>query len=252
MDIQFLARQDGPQLAYERIEARSPGLPTVIFLGGFRSDMAGTKASFLSARAREAGWGFIRFDYGGHGRSAGRFADGTMESWRDDALSVIDRLSTGPVILVGSSMGGWIALLAALLRPDRVAGMVGIAAAPDFTRNMVEQRFDDVMRASYDARGYAEVPNDYSPEPYRITRGLIESGNRVCLLDRVHDVRIPMHLLQGLRDSEVPGDMPDRIAAAFPQAEIKIHLIGDGDHSLSRPEDLDLLAECIEDLIVRA
>lgn len=251
MDIQFLARQDGPQLAYERVEARLPGLPTVIFLGGFRSDMAGTKAGFLSARARETGQGFIRFDYSGHGRSAGRFDDGTIESWRDDALSVIDRLSTGPVLLIGSSMGGWIALLVALLRPDRVAGMIGIAAAPDFTRNMVEQRFDDVMRASYAARGYADVPNDYSPEPYRITRGLIESGNRVCLLDREHDLQIPMHLLQGLRDSEVPGDMPDRIAGAFPAAAIKIHLIGDGDHSLSRAEDLDLLADCIDDLNAR-
>jgi len=244
----FLERNGFPRLAYVRTASAGAGaaLPGIIFLPGFRSDMQGTKALYLEAQCRARGQGFIRFDYSGHGLSAGRFEDGTLESWRDDALSILDRLSTGPVVLVGSSMGGWIGLLLALMRPQQVRGFIGIAAAPDFTRDLMENRFDDTMRASYQARGYAELPNDYSPEPYIMTRGMIESGNRVCLLDGRHELPIPVRLLQGLQDKEVSGGMPDAIAACLAGADVQIHLVPDGDHSLSRPQDLALIDQQVE------
>lgn len=246
----FLSRGNGPQLAYYRVAAR-PDMaqaPMVLFCGGFRSDMTGTKASFLDALCRERGWGFVRFDYSGHGQSAGRFNDGTIESWIADATAVFDRLTEGPVIVVGSSMGGWIGLWLALTRRDRVAGFVGIAAAPDFTRHMPDL-FDDVMRESFAARGFAEVPNGYSDQPYIITRALIESGNRVCLLNHMHDLPIPVRLLQGQLDREVDWHTPEQIRDCLNGADIRIHLVEDGDHSLSRPQDLALLESQIVDIM---
>ena len=246
----FLIRSQGPRLAYVRTAAQGPGtaLPTVMFLGGFRSDMTGTKATDLEVRSSIRGQGFLRFDYSGHGASAGRFEEGTIESWRDDALAVLDRLTDGPVVLVGSSMGGWIALLLALARPDRVCGLIGLAAAPDFTRNMVDESFDDAMRLSLQTRGFADVPTEYSPEPYRITQALIDSGNRVCLLDQDHDLSIPVRLIQGQRDADVPWETAERIAARLPHADVRVTLVPDGDHRLSRPQDLDLIDGCVREL----
>lgn len=253
-DTKFLTRKDQPQLAYIRTApaaapAASPAavLPGVVFLGGFRSDMTGTKAQYLEARCRERGQAYMRFDYSGHGQSAGRFESCTLEGWRDDALAIIDRLTAGPLIVVGSSMGGWLGLLSALARPDRVLGLIGVAAAPDFTRDMIDDGFDDVMRESYAARGYAEMPNPYSPHPYIITRALIESGNRLCLLNGQHDLPIPVRLLQGGQDHAVPADRPQKIADCLNGADVKIHMIEDGDHSLSRIQDLELLdAQVVE------
>lgn len=246
-DVKFLTRNDQPQLAYIRTAGDST-LPMVVFLGGFRSDMTGTKAQYLEARCRERGQAYLRFDYSGHGQSAGRFEQGTIESWRDDALAIVDRLTTGPIILIGSSMGGWIGLLLALARPDRVVGFIGVAAAPDFTRDMLDHGFDDVMRESYVSRGYAEMPNEYSPHPYIITRDMIESGNRVCLLNGRHVLPIPVRLLQGLQDHAVPGDRPQKIADCLDGADLKIHLVDDGDHSLSRIQDLELLDKQVVEL----
>lgn len=255
--VEALVRSGAPRLAYarytpsgENIAAGTPetaALPTVMFLSGFRSDMQGTKAWFLESRCRARKQPYIRFDYSGHGQSAGRFQDCTLEMWRDDALAVLDRLSDGPVIIVGSSMGGWLGLVLALQRPDRIKGLIGIAAAPDFTRDMVT-RFDDVMRESYAARGYAEIPNDYSPEPYIITQELIESGNRMLILNQAHELPIPVRLLQGLQDREVAGTMPQAIADCLNCPDLKIHLVEDGDHSLSRPEDLALIDRQIDEL----
>lgn len=216
-------------------------LPIVMFLPGFRSDMNGTKATFLDQQCHARGQGFIRFDYSGHGQSAGRFIDGTIESWRDDALAVLDRLTDGPVLLVGSSMGGWIGLLLALARPERVRGFIGIAAAPDFTRVMADQSFDDTMWESYNTRGFAEMPNDYSSEPYIITKTMVESGNRVCLLGQVHTLRIPMRLIQGHMDKEVDPNTPRAIVDCFTTTDVQIDMVNDGDHSLSRPQDLELI-----------
>lgn len=245
METAFLRRQGQPGLAYNRLPAADPALPGLMFLGGFRSDRGGTKARFLEESCRRRGQAYVRFDYSGHGESEGRFEDGTIESWRDDALAVLDTLTEGPVVLAGSSMGGWIGLLLALQRPERVRGFVGIAAAPDFTREMVERRFDDAMRAALARQGFVDVPNDYSPAPYKITQGLIDSGNRVCLLDRKHRLPIPVRLLQGKRDTEVDWHMPERIASCLDGAAVEITLIDDGDHSLSRPQDLALLEQAV-------
>jgi pimeloyl-ACP methyl ester carboxylesterase len=248
METLFLDRRGAPKLAYNRIPGTNPALPSVIFLGGFRSDRKGTKAMFLEESCRKRGQAYVRFDYSGHGDSGGRFEDGSIESWRDDASAILDRLTSGPVILIGSSMGGWIGLLLALARPDRVKGFIGIAAAPDFTRGMVEDRFDDTMRESFESRGYADVPNDYSPEPYRITKELIESGNRVCLLDRTHSLAMPVRLLQGEMDAEVCWETAGRIQSCLTGAETRIYMVPDGDHSLSRPQDLDLLDRTLEEM----
>ncbi len=248
METLFLERRGAPKLAYNRIPGGNPALPAIIFLGGFRSDRMGTKAMFLEETCKNRGQAYVRFDYSGHGDSGGRFEDGTIESWRDDAASVLDRLTSGPVILVGSSMGGWIGLLLALSQPDRVRGFIGIAAAPDFTHDLVSEHFDDTMRESFESRGYADIPSDYSAEPYRITKALVESGNRVCLLNRVHSLDIPVRLLQGQLDPDVPWETAEKIRACLDGTDTKIHLIPDGDHRLSRPQDLALLDQTIMEL----
>lgn len=249
MNIQFLERKDAPRLAYSRVESNRPGTPTLVFLGGFRSDMTGTKASFLSDRAAREGFGFLRFDYSGHGQSAARFSDRTLEDWRDDALAVIDRLTAGPLILIGSSMGGWLSLVLAGERADRLHGLVGIAAAPDFTLDLADTHFDDAAMESFKTRGFADMKTEYDPAPVRITRALIDAGNRICVLNTAHDMTIPMHLLQGQQDTEVDWTTPEKIRAAYPNAPISIHLIPDGDHSLSRPQDLEHLWSSIIDVV---
>lgn len=245
METAFLQRPGLPDLAYNRLPGRNPDLPALLFLGGFRSDRHGTKARHLEQFCAARGQEYVRFDYSGHGDSGGSFDKGTLESWRDDALAVFDRLVDGPaVLLAGSSMGGWIGLLLALARPERVRGFVGIAAAPDFTRVMTA-RFTAEMRRDYEARGFVRVPNAYSPDPYLMTQDLIESGNRICLLDQTHRLKIPLYLLHGKRDVEVDWAMPGRIQGCFPEAAVTIHLVEDGDHSLSRPEDLALIERAI-------
>ncbi|HEY9566540.1 MAG TPA: alpha/beta hydrolase, partial [Thalassobaculum sp.] len=191
----------GQSLAYHRSPGRAPG---VVFLGGYASDMSGTKATALETHVRDRGHAFLRFDYRGHGQSSGRFDDGTIGRWRDDALAAFDALTEGPQILVGSSMGGWIALLLALARPDRVAGLVGIAAAPDFTEDLMWAEFDAAQRATLARDRILRQPSEYSPEPYVVTMDLIEDGRRHLLLRAPIPLSIPVRLLQGVRDPDVP------------------------------------------------
>ncbi len=244
METRFLQRPGHPDLACNHTPGHNPALPPVLFLGGFRSDRNGTKALHLDRFCAARGQEFTRFDYSGHGDSGGAFEDGSLEIWRDDARAVLDTLVTRPAILVGSSMGGWIGLLLALACPDRVRGFVGIAAAPDFT-DIMTARFTPAMRQAYESCNFVDIPNDYSPEPYKITRKLIDSGTRLRLLDRQHMLRTPMVLLQGKNDTEVDWHTPERICARFPEAPATIHLVEDGDHSLSRPQDLALLEKAI-------
>lgn len=244
----FLERRNGSRIAYNRLAASAPELPFVMFLGGFRSDMEGTKALYLETRCRERGQGFVRFDYSGHGQSSGRFASCTLEDWRDDALDVMTQLTDGPVVLAGSSMGGWIGLVLALRYPEKVCGYVGIAAAPDFTTEMMERGFTDAMKESLRSKGFAEVPSDYSPEPYIITQTLIDSGTRLSVLGKVHGTTLPVRLVQGKRDTDVDWTTPEKIRRCLPHADIKIHLIEDGDHRLSRVEDLDLIDGAVRDV----
>lgn len=241
----MLDRGDGVALAWARLAGRRP---TIVFCPGYNSDMAGSKASTLAAFCAARGQAYLRFDYSGHGHSGGTFTDGTIGRWRDDALAVIDRLTAGKILLVGSSMGGWIALLTALARVDRVAAIVGIAAAPDFTEDLMWGAMAPVERAALLADGQILVPNPYGG-PYPVTRALIEEGRRHLLLSGEIALDCPVRLLHGQADREVPWETGLRIAARLRGGDVRVCLIKDGDHRLSRPEDLSLLAQTLAKLL---
>ena len=243
--VAILSRPGGTTIAYRRLDGSQPG---VMFLGGFRSDMTGTKATALEGACRAAGRAFIRFDYSGHGRSSGEFLDGTIGSWRDDALAVLDEAACGQQVLVGSSMGGWIMLLLALARPERVAGLVGVAAAPDFTEDLMWNRYGADMRAALKERGVLYVPSDYDDRDYPIAYRLIEEGRRHLLLGRPIAIHCPIRLLHGKRDADVPWITASRIAERVLSDDVRVFLVPDGDHRLSRDEDLARLWALVDDL----
>ncbi len=249
----ILARGRGATIAYRRLLARPAGaaLPGVVFLGGFRSDMTGTKATALEAFCRERGQGLVRFDYFGHGVSSGDFGDGTIARWRDDALAVLDRATEGPQLLVGSSMGGWIMLLAALARPARVAGLVGVAAAPDFTEELIWQALAPGERERLMRDGTLVRESAYEP-PYPIARRLIEDGRDHLLLGRPIPIRCPVRLLHGMADAEVPWRTALRLAERLAARDVAVTLVKDGDHRLSRAADLERLMALVEELSRRA
>jgi pimeloyl-ACP methyl ester carboxylesterase len=236
-----LDRGDGVELAWARLEG---GSPTVVFLPGFRSDMTGDKAAALATLCADRGQAMVRFDYAGHGSSGGRFEDGTIGRWTEDALAVIDRLSGGKLILVGSSMGGWIALLAARARPDRVAALIGIAAAPDFTEALMWEAMTFEERANLMRDGVLHVPSQYG-EPYPITRALIEDGRTHLLLNGPIAIDCPVRLLHGQRDPDVPWNTALRIAEQAASQDVEVVLVKDGHHRLSRPQDLALLCRTL-------
>jgi pimeloyl-ACP methyl ester carboxylesterase len=240
-----LDRGDGVELAWAREEGRSP---QVVFLPGFRSDMTGEKATALTAYCAARGQAMLRFDYSGHGASGGRFEDGTIGRWAADALAVIDRQSEGPLVLVGSSMGGWIALLAARARPQRVAGLIGIAAAPDFTELLMWQAMSFEQRATLMRDGVLRVPSQYG-EPYPITRALIEEGRNHLLLNASIALDCPVRLLHGQCDPDVPWEFALRIADQLTSQDVRTILVKDGDHRLSRPQDLELLRQTLAALL---
>lgn len=241
--ISLLRRADGGTIAYRATDGKSPG---VVFLGGFMSDMTGTKASALEAHCRRVGRGFVRFDYSGHGASDGAFRDGTIGGWRDDALAVIDAARAGSLILVGSSMGGWLMLLAARARPERVVGLVGIAAAPDFTEALMWDEFDGETRAALARDGVVARPSGHGEPPGPITVRLIEEARRHLLLRGPVPVACPVHLLHGMADEEVPWRTAPRIAEAVASADVTVELIKDGDHRLSRTRDIARLCAVVE------
>ena len=240
----MIDRGDGVRLAWR---ARAGRGPTIVFLPGYRSDMAGTKAEALDGWAAGAGRALLRLDYSGHGASDGAFTDGCIGRWRDDELAVIDACSAGKLLLVGSSMGGWIALLVALARPDRVAGLVGIAAAPDFTEDLMWAAMAPSEQAELRARGVLEVPSDHG-EPLPITWRLIEEGRAHLLLRGPIPVGVPVRLLQGQRDADVPSETALRLASRLAGQDVRTVLVKDGDHRLSRPADLALLIDTVAGL----
>ncbi len=242
-----LDRGDGVELAWRRRDGRGPG---VVFLGGFNSDMTGAKAEELSAFCAGEGRAFLRFDYSGHGASAGRFVDGTIGRWAEDAACLFDRLTEGPQVLVGSSMGGWIALLLALRRPERVAALVGIAAAPDFTARIAEE-LPAEAREAIAREGVWRRPSAYG-DPYPITRALLEEGERHMLLrggGGPIPISAPVRLLHGQRDPDVPWHLSLRVAEAVAAEDVRVVLVKDGDHRLSRPQDLALLRRTLAALL---
>jgi pimeloyl-ACP methyl ester carboxylesterase len=239
----ILNAPDGETIAYHALEGKAPG---VMFLGGLMSDMSGTKALALEAHCRATGRAFTRFDYLGHGESSGAFTDGTIGRWHADTLHVLDSVTQEPQILVGSSMGGWQMLLAARARPERVAGLIGIAAAPDFTEDLMWQQFDDGHKARIRAEGILHLPSDYEETPYPITLALIEDGREHLLLRAPLALDCPLHLLQGMADKDVPWHTAIRIAEATDGGEVTVTLIKDGDHRLSRDADLARLLAAVD------
>lgn len=243
MNCLYLERSGKPNLAYHYTSPNEQGanLPTVVFLGGFKSDMNGTKANFLENACKEKGQAYLRFDYTGHGQSGGKFEDGTIGIWKQDALDIFDHLQIENALLIGSSMGGWLSLLLALERTENIHALIGIAAAPDFTNDLWFNRLNEEQRDIVLEKGYVETPNNYSDEPYIFTKALFDDGKSHFLLENENDLDIPMTLMQGMQDPDVPWETSVRIQKAFPKADIDIIFIDDGDHSLSRPEDLEML-----------
>jgi pimeloyl-ACP methyl ester carboxylesterase len=241
-----LARDGGETVAYRRREGRSPG---VVFLGGFMSDMTGTKAQALDRFCAERGQAFLRFDYFGHGASSGAFKDATVGRWKDDALAVLDELTEGPQVLVGSSIGGWIMLLAALARPERVRALVGIAAAPDATEDLMWAELSEAQRATMLRDGFLRLPSEYSPDGYIYTRTLIEEGRRHLVMRAPIPLRCPVRLLHGMRDRDVPWRTSLALAEKLESRDVAVTLVKDGDHRLSTEGNLALLMRTLEPLL---
>jgi pimeloyl-ACP methyl ester carboxylesterase len=241
-DQRILNRSNVPPLAY----CHTPGAqPTVVFLTGFRSDMTGAKALHLEAHCARAGRAFLRFDYRGHGASGGRFEDGCIGDWRDDALTMLDEVVPEPVLLVGSSMGSWMMLLAALSRPEMVRGLVGLAPAPDFTRDLMAAKLTPEQAAALARDGVLLAPSAYG-EPTPITARLLAEGERHLLLDQPIPFRGPVHLLHGQMDPDVPWQTSLRLAACLESAAVTVELVKDGGHRLSREEDLRRIAAALD------
>jgi pimeloyl-ACP methyl ester carboxylesterase len=241
-----LATSGGNTLIYDKTDGRGPG---VVFLHGLKSDRGGNKALALEAFCRTRGYGFIRYDMYGHGESSGAFEDSGPSRWRDDAVAVLDHLTTGPQILVGSSMGGWIMLLAALARPTRIAGLIGIAAAPDFT-NATTGRLSAAQRAQFERDGFIDLESGYDA-PLRIGRHLVDDGNRNLVLGGPLQISCPVHLLHGQRDDSVPWQLSMQIADKLAGEDVVVTLVKDGDHRLSRDQDLALLCRALDQMVER-
>ncbi|WP_297506443.1 alpha/beta hydrolase [uncultured Caulobacter sp.] len=237
-----LAREDGLNLRYRRVDGEGP---TVVWLGGFHSDMTGTKAEVLAEHAKATGGAYVRFDYFGHGESEGRFEDGTISRWREDALAVIDELTEGPLVLVGSSMGGWLACLAAIARPERVKALVLIAPAPDFTEKLMEPELSAEAKAAIARDGFWIRPSEYDDGGYPITRALLEDGARWSILPGPVPIEVPVRVLQGGADPDVPWTHALELANALTSQNVVFSLIKDGDHRLSRPQDLERLVAAV-------
>ena len=239
-----LTRADGIRLAYHVREGRGP---TIIFLPGYMSDMSGSKALALDAWAVSSAHSFLRFDYAGCGQSEGTFEHQTLTGWRDDALAMIDTLTSGPVMIVGSSMGGWLMLLTALARPDRVAGLVGIAAAPDFT----DWGYSEEQKLEILSKGRLEQYSSYGPDPTIITKAMWQSGEANRLLQSPIGIDCPVRLLHGQRDTDVPWHHSPHLASLIRSDDVQVTLVKDGDHRLSREQDMALLLRVVGDLLER-
>jgi pimeloyl-ACP methyl ester carboxylesterase len=240
----ILERPDGQRLAWRKVSGKGP---TVVWLGGFRSDMTGTKAQALADWALESNRAFVRFDYFGHGESSGDFVDGTISRWREDALAVLDELTTGDVILVGSSMGGWLSCLVTEARPDRVKALLLVAPAADFTSKLMAPEMSEADRAEMAANGVWLRPSDYG-DPYPISRALLEDGETWSILPGPLHLNVPVWILQGGQDADVPWRHALALSEAVVSENSVFTLIRDGDHRLSRQQDIARLIAALEEL----
>ena len=243
-ELERLTRDDGETIAYLR---RSGKPPTVLWLGGFKSDMGANKAEALARWAEKNDRALLRFDYFGHGKSSGDFRKGTISRWSEDALAVVDTLTHGELVLVGSSMGGWIALLAALARPERVKAMLLIAPAVDFTEVLMWPRLPVDAQRQIMEQGEWLRPTEYDPEPYPITRALIEDGRKHLLLGSLLKFPFPVRILQGMKDPDVPWRHALGLTEAM-EGDVTLTLVKNGDHRLSTPPDLRRMTRALREL----
>ncbi len=251
----FLTLEDGGKLAYHKVSPDCPdATPGVIFLGGFKSDMGGAKALFLDDYCRAHNLPFVRFDYCGHGQSSGKFTEGTIGGWAQDALAILDHAADAgrQHILVGSSMGGWVMLLAALARPERVAGLLGIASAPDFTETLIWDALPPEDRLKLQQEGVFHLPSEYcndpAPDPYPITLQLIKEARRHLLLRGENPIPImcPVRLLHGMADKDVPCETSLTLARKLAGAEVTVTLLKGAGHRMSEPAQLAALVREME------
>ena len=240
----FLTRADGERLAWRRVAGEGP---TVVWLGGFRSDMTGTKAEALAEWAKAAGRGYLRFDYYAHGESSGDLLQGSITRWREDALAVIDEMTKGPLVLVGSSMGGWISCLAAMARPERLHALALVAPAPDFTSKLMPLAIPPEGMAAIRETGVWLQPSEYG-EPNPITLTLLDDGARWSILDAPVPITAPVRILQGGEDPDVPWRHALELAGALKSTDVVFTLIKDGDHRLSRPQDIARLVAAVAEV----
>jgi len=250
-DISETIDVDGVPIAVRRQEGSAPG---VVWLGGFRSDMTGTKAETLAGFARDSRLAFLRHDYSGCGSSGGAFRDGTISRWLEESLTVFRRFAAARAILVGSSMGAWIALrmveeLRKAGESGRIAGLVLIAPAPDFATELVEARLTARQKKALDAQGFFEEPSAYSAEPNLYTKALLDDGRLNRVLTGPIDTHCPIHILQGMADPDVPQAHALKLASLLPADDLTVSLIPDGDHRLSRPQDLDMIVRAVEAMV---
>lgn len=242
---QFLTTQRGRKLAYHKTEGQGP---CILFLGGLKSDMDGTKALHLEAWARAAGRAFLRFDYSGHGISSETYEEGCIGDWHEDTLDIVDTLTAGPLIVVGSSMGGWQALLLARERADRIAGFVTIAAAPDFTEDGWWASFTDIQRTQIMAEGEVALPSDYM-EPYIVTKRMIEDGRDRLVLRAPLNLPFPVRFLQGTADTAVSVETANRLLAHASGPDMQLLLVKDADHRFSDDLCLSLIERAVLDVL---
>jgi pimeloyl-ACP methyl ester carboxylesterase len=245
MQPQYLETPQGRRIAYHKTEGHGP---TVVFLGGFMSDMEGSKATYLENWAQARGCSYLRFDYSGHGQSSGAFTDGCIGDWLADARAVIEATTDGPLVLVGSSMGGWMSLLMCRTLPKRVVGLVTIAAAPDFTEDSMWAGFDEVQKQTLETDGVVYLPSDYG-DPYPITKRLIEDGRDNLVMRDPMPFGFPVRMLQGTEDTAVTRETALRLLDHIEADDMQLTFVKGGDHSLSTPENLALICDAIKSVL---
>ena len=243
----ILTRDNGASIAYHLTPGKSPG---VIFLTGFKSDMMGAKAIALESYCNARGNAFLRFDYQGHGQSSGDFNNGTIDEWTSDAIDALDRLTEGPQILVGSSMGGWIMLLVARARKKRIAGLLGLASAPDFTEDLIQKKMSNLEKVELEEKGHVLIDNEYEPEnPYQINKKFLDDGKNQLILREPLKLDIPVRLIHGIKDRDVPWSTTMRIMDSVTTNDVEVTLVKAGEHRLSEENDLKRLCHTLDRLI---
>ena len=247
--IHFLDTDHGTRLAWTGREVF--GKPTIIFFAGHGSDMDGTKAIAVDSWAEHNGFGMIRFDYSGHGQSSGAFLDGTIGQWKKDCLAIIDTLTSEAVIIVGSSLGGWLMLNVALARPARIAGLIGIAAAPDFTAELIWDSLDKTQQTQMQDTGQIALPNHYSDDPVVYPMALVTDGKAHLHLQAPVNITAPVHLLHGMQDDEVPWQTATRLAEKLASENVQVSLVRNAGHRFSEPDQIALLGDALDGMLAK-